>query len=124
MDEQILNHITTIVDGARYLLSEEGGTLTADQTPAVQMILRNAERFIHIYAEFEQATADEIAKFMRHDLGNILTPIRGFSDLLVRQRIGDLNPDQHACVEGIQQSTVALYEAIQKLVALATGTRD
>jgi signal transduction histidine kinase len=127
MDDKLRKHATIIIENAQLLLSARLGALTSYQEEFLRHILANAEKFIHLYAAFHDATAVEISLSMRHDLGNPLTPIRGYTDLLQRPMAGTLNPRQQVSIQQIAYSSEALrlgiLEAVHTAKQATAGTR-
>lgn len=120
MTATILNdYATTIIDSAGILLSGRYGALAERQHGAIKTIIANAERFVHIYAEFESVPLEDVSSMTRHELGNHLTPIRGYSDLLIMGAIGDLTAEQQVHVQAIFDATTILREEVDKIVGQA-----
>ena len=119
MQGDLYDHATIIIDSAQTLLGERYGTLTSRQTEAIKTIIANAEKLLHMYAEFTAMPLEDVPSMMRHELGNQLTPIRGYSDLLIMGVMGTLNLEQQAHVEAIYDTTTVLREMINEIVAKA-----
>ena len=119
MEDKLRKHATIIIENAQLLLSAHFGALTSYQEEFLRHILANAEKFIHLYATFHNATPVEITSAMRHDLGNPLTPIRGYTELIQRPMAGTLNSRQQISIQQIAYSSEALRLAILEAVLTA-----
>lgn len=119
MNDILHHHTTRIIESAQNLLTDQDGRLNDKQINFVKKILANAEQFIHLYAEFESAPIEHITADMRHDLGNPLTPINGYSELLLMEVIGSLTARQQTYAQTIFDSTYALRDEIEALVEQA-----
>ncbi|GAB4315525.1 MAG: hypothetical protein Kow00117_07520 [Phototrophicales bacterium] len=109
-------YIDIIIESAQALLHS---TLTEKQTQFVKTIIANAERFIHIATEFESLPLEKVSADLRHELGNPLTPIYGYAELLKVGMMGDVDSEQQAHVIRILDSTAALRVLVDHLVAKA-----
>ena len=116
MDDKLRKHATIIIENAQLLLSARFGALTSYQEEFLRHILANAEKFVHLYAAFQNATPEEVSRTMRHELGNPLTPIRGYTDLLQRPMAGRLNSRQQMCIQQIAYSSEALRLGVLETV--------
>ncbi len=119
MSDVLNHHATVIIDSALVLQNQHHGELTEKQQKAIKTIIGNAEKFVHLYAEFQMLALGDVPSTLRHELGNQLTPIRGYSDLLTMGVIGTLNTAQLSHVEAIYDSTNALREEVDNIVAQA-----
>ena len=118
MDRMLHQHAHIIIDGAQALLNLTDGPLTEKQTRIVKTIIANAERFVHIYAEFQSVPFEVFAanKSMRHEMGTPLTPINGYAELLMMGALGALNTAQQHHVQRICESTNQLRLAVEMIV--------
>jgi len=119
MNDTLVEHTNTIIDHALVLLNGEKGELNEKQYGFIKTIIANAEKFIHLAAEFEAASLDMITSDMRHNLGNPLTPMIGYSELLIMGLMGGLNNDQFAHAQAIWESTSSLKDDVDEAVARA-----
>lgn len=124
MDDILNEHITNIIASSQALLSEADGELNDKQRRGIKTILGNAENFIHIATEFLAVPIDEITADLRHELGNPLTPIRGYSELLVMGMMGTINEQQEQHMKLIFQSTETLGGLVEKLVEQARNSAN
>lgn len=108
-----------IVDSTLALLNEHNGTLEPKQREVILVILANAEHLLHCYAEFQSVPLHLVTREMRHELGNPLTPIVGYSDLLAAGMMGQLNDIQLGYVRRICDATDQLRALIEARVAEA-----
>lgn len=115
----LYEHATIIIDSASILLGERYGTLSERQYDIIKTIIANAERFVHIYAEFESMPPEDVPSMTRHELGNQLTPIRGYSDLLIMGVIGELTAEQQVHVQAIFDATTTLHQQVNSIVSNA-----
>lgn len=111
-----------IVDSTLALLNEHNGQLSAKQAEVVRVILANAEHLVHLYAAFQSVPLHSVTREMRHELGNPLTPILGYSDLLAIGALGLLNDIQLGYVRRICECTEKLRGMIDTRVAEARRT--
>lgn len=116
MDNQLGILTDQVITNANALLNERDGTLTDKQLKAVRIIITNAEQFLLLCIEFHAIDLPAITSTMRHELGNPLTPIRGYSDLLGAGMMGDLNSRQRDSVQIIFESTDALRIRVEEIV--------
>lgn len=116
MNNILHHHTTLIIDSAHNLLNDPTGKLNDKQITFVKKILANAEQFIHLYAQFESAPIELVTADMRHDLGNPLTPINGYSELLLMEVIGSLSARQQIYAQTIFDSTYALRDEVEAIV--------
>ncbi len=122
MHDELNTQTKLIVDCALALLNEHStGSLTLKQREVVRTILANAERLIHLYAEFQSVPMAQVSSEMRHELGNPLTPILGYSDLLSMGAIGSLSDIQRGYVQQICDVTKRLRAMIDSKVKEARG---
>lgn len=119
MNNPLYHHTGMIIDCAQDLLGNSAPPLNDKQAAFVKKILANAELFIHLYAEFSTAPIEHITAEMRHELGNPLTPINGYSELLLMGVIGTLTDKQQAHLQTIFDSTQALCDAVEDIVSTA-----
>jgi signal transduction histidine kinase len=124
MNAELHDHVTTIIACAQGLLGEHDGPLSEKQRQIIKTIIANAEHFIHIYAEcLAMPIGDFIAK-MRHQVGTPLTPIRGYSELLLMGAMGQLNERQEAQIQAILDSTAQLQYGVDAMVRDARRTGE
>jgi signal transduction histidine kinase len=116
MDAALQDHISTIVQNAEALLREEDGTLDARQGEFIRKILANAEKFIHVATAFSALPPDKVSSELRHELGNPLTPMFGYSELLITRMMDTLNTAQKIQVQEIANSTSILRYIVDDLV--------
>lgn len=116
MDTELRILTNQVIANANALLSQRDGVLTEKQLKAVHIIIANAEKFLLLCIEFHEVDLEAITSTMRHELGNPLTPIRGYSDLLGTGMMGDLNSNQQDSVQIIFKSTDALRARVEEIV--------
>lgn len=116
MNADLYKHTIIIMDAAQALLNETEGPLNDKQRDITKTIIANAEKFLHICIDFQEIQLVDFSPEMRHELGNPLTPIRGYSDLLSMGVLGSLNLIQQARVQAICDSTEAVREMIEQMV--------
>ncbi len=119
MEQELQHHIDVIIASALALMSERDGELTDKQEQFIRIILANAEKFIHLATRFTALPLAEVGSELRHELGNPLTPIYGYSELLMTRMIGSMTPAQRKHVIAISQSTDELRRIVDELVARA-----
>lgn len=119
MEDTLHSYATAIIDGSQALLGEKDGLLNTRQRDDIKVILANAERFIHVYAECQALSPRDFVANMRHEIGNPLTPIRGYSELLLMGVVGTLNERQQSQVQGIVDSTNALRRGVEDMLNAA-----
>lgn len=124
MDNELENLAEMVIMCAHLLLGEYDGRLSAKQSEAIKAILASSERFIHLYAECANAPFEELAMKVRHDIGNELTPMRGYSELLVMGVIGSLNEKQKTYVRQIVDSTDHIRIRVEALVRQARALME
>lgn len=112
-----LTYFTDQIIDAALALQHQG--LNEKQEGFVKIIISNAEKFIHLAAQFQAVPLGEITADMRHDLGNPLTPIGGYGELLTMGLMGILTPEQQLHAQTIVDSTKALKEHVDDLVQQA-----
>jgi signal transduction histidine kinase len=116
MEHDLYHHIDKIITAAQALIGECDGCLSDKQTDFVRIILANAERFIHLATDFMSVPQAEITPEVRHELGNPLTPILGYSELLSMQLIHSMTPEQRQHVLTITSSTQELRRLVDDLL--------
>ncbi|MDX1990852.1 MAG: histidine kinase dimerization/phospho-acceptor domain-containing protein [bacterium] len=119
MNDELNIQAEAIVGCALALLNENNGSLSFKQREVVKTILANAEQLIHLYAAFQSVPPEKVSASLRHELGNPLTPILGYSDLLAMGAIGLLSDIQRGYVQLICDSTEQLRALIEQRVAEA-----
>ena len=121
MDHMLHTHATTIIESAQALLGQGDGELSDKQREIMKKIVANAEQFIHIYAEYQALPFETFASSsaMRHEFGTPLTPITGYSELLLMGALGTLNDKQMQHVRRICDTTNQLRLAIEMIVSEA-----
>jgi signal transduction histidine kinase len=119
LTDDLYFHTTIIMDSANALLNEIDGELTEKQRQIVRTIIANAEKFVLLCMEFQAIPLEEVSSEMRHDLGNHLTPIRGYSDLLAMGLIGTLNDAQQKYVAAICASTTIVRQMVEEIIRVA-----
>jgi hypothetical protein len=116
MEHDLYYHIDKIITAAHALISDYSGHLSDKQTDFVRIILANAERFIHLATDFMSVPHAEVTPELRHELGNPLTPILGYSELLEMQLVNSMTPDQQTHVLAIASSTRELRQIVDDLL--------
>ena len=116
MNAELEQAIDTIIEGSQALLSERDGTLDSKQKRFVHIILANAERFIHLAAEFTALPPEEVTQELRHEIGNPLTPIHGYAELMRMSMAESLNEAQREWIKQIHQATGDLREIVDGMV--------
>jgi len=119
MDTELRQLTDMVIENATALLNERDGELTDKQIKAVKTIIANAEQFLLLCIEFHAVPLEQISSHMRHELGNPLTPIRGYSDLLNSGLMGMLNALQQESVQIIFKATDALKNRVEEIVVEA-----
>lgn len=119
MEDLLNKHAAAIVDWSQALLGEKDGPLNPKQRDSIKTILANAERFFHVYAECQAMSVSDFINNMRHEIGNPLTPIRGYSELLLMGVVGTLNEEQQHHIQGIVDSTNELRKGVEDMVKTA-----
>lgn len=115
-DDQLMEITHAIIEHAMALLNSE---IAEKQRNAIRVIIANAEKFYMTYTEFSAVPLAEVTANMRHELGNPLTPIYGYSELLGMDVLGSMNDDQMNHVRGIHELTQQLRNMVDNLVAQA-----
>lgn len=115
MSLQLETYATSIIACAENLLGGGGSTLNDKQCQSVKIILGAAEHFLHLYAECLSMSTEDRIQHMRHALANPLTPIRGYSQLLVMGVFGELNDQQLAQVRTISDITDQVQTGIDQM---------
>jgi signal transduction histidine kinase len=119
MQHELQENIDIIITCAEALISGQEGELTDKQEQFIRIILANAEKFIHLATRFYALPLAEVGSELRHELGNPLTPIYGYSELLMTRMIGSMSPAQRRRVIAISQSTDELRRIVDELVSKA-----
>lgn len=119
MEHDLYYHIDTIITSAQALISGCDAELTDKQGDFVRIILANAERFIHLATDFMSVPRAEVTPELRHELGNPLTPIFGYSELLSTRLINSMTDQQQQHVLAIASSTRELRQIVDNLVIQA-----
>jgi signal transduction histidine kinase len=118
LDEMLYAYTATIIECAQALLGESDGPLSDKQYEIMKRIIANAERFIHIFAEYQALPLDTLVttRTLRHEFGTPLTPITGYSELLIMGVLGALNEKQMEHVQRICETTNQLRLAVEMIV--------
>lgn len=121
MDHMLHTYASTIIECAQALLGQSDGELSDRQREIMKKIIANAERFIHIYAEYQALPFETFGSSisMRHEFGTPLTPITGYSELLLMGALGALNDKQMQHVRDICDTTNQLRLAVDMIVGEA-----
>ena len=84
-------------------------------------LLRMHEERVKLQAQFQQAqkleSVGRLAGGVAHDLNNVLTPILGYSELLLKQ-CGE-QPDSRECVEKIMQAGLHARDLVHRLLVFS-----
>lgn len=123
MEHDLYYHIDKIITSAQALIGDCDGELSPKQTDFIRIILSNAERFIHLATDFMSVPHAEITPELRHELGNPLTPILGYSELLEMQLIHTMTHDQQTHVLTITTSTRELRQLVDDLLDQARKSK-
>jgi signal transduction histidine kinase len=115
-DDQLINITHLIIEHAMALLNSD---IAEKQRSAIKVIIANVEKFYMTYTEFSAVPLAEVTANMRHELGNPLTPIYGYSELLGMDVLGSMNDDQMKHVRGIYELTQQLRSMVDDLVTRA-----
>lgn len=121
MSQKLEDYATTIIACAELLLRQQDGSLNDKQLRTIKTIIASAEQFIHIYAACQAMSISDFVANMRHEVGNPLTPIRGYSELLLMGALGGLNDTQLESVKEIADTTVQLQSGVE---AMVRGARE
>jgi signal transduction histidine kinase len=116
MQDELYHNTEAIIEAAQALLQ---GDLSARQAEFIRIILANAEKFIHLAAEFLSVPLEEVSADLRHELGNPLTPIFGYSELLLTRLLDGMDDAQVAQVYVISRCTSELRRIVDQLVIKA-----
>ncbi|TVR21563.1 MAG: hypothetical protein EA396_07510 [Anaerolineaceae bacterium] len=116
MQEELQHHIDTIIAAAQALISRQDGELSDRQEQFVRAILTNAEQFIHLATRFIAEPPAYVSDDLRHELSNPLTPMYGYSELLMKRTMETLTPAQRQHVVTISQSTDELRRIVEYLL--------
>jgi signal transduction histidine kinase len=118
MDHMLHTYASTIIECAQALLGQSDGELSERQHEIMKKIVANAEKFVHLYAEYQALPSETFASSsaMRHEFGTPLTPITGYSELLLMGALGALNDRQMQHVRRICDTTNQLRLAVEMTV--------
>lgn len=119
MQEELYAESEKIIAHAQALLNEVDGPLDDKQRDFIRIILANTEKFIHLAAAFLSVPLAQVSQDMRHDLGNPLTPIHGYSELLRMRMMATMTPAQQSHVQAIHDSTANIRHLVDQLVQAA-----
>lgn len=112
MNAQFYNHLNNILNNAQALLNEE--SLNERQVNFLTMILRNAQTLRETSRQYEGVTL--LTCEQRHKLGNPLTPILGYAELLTSGTLGMLTLVQESHVIQICTSAQALRSMLDSMI--------
>lgn len=115
-------YVAAIIDRAQALLAERDGGLNKKQREVLKTMIASAERFYLSYAHRRKLSPGEFFFKMRFETSTALTPIRGYSDLLLMGVIGPLNDGQRAHVQSIIHSAGSMRDSVDALVAAALAS--
>lgn len=123
MVENLREYIAQIIAHANAVLDISNGPLSDDQVDHLQTIIRHAQRFESALLKY----GDQLMAMWRggpyvdisHPLGNPVTPIVGFSWLLLTESAGALTSAQARHVEAIQQLGHTISSTISEIVRRA-----
>ena len=119
MGIELFHHINVVVDNAYDLLEEYDGQLTDRQAGFLKIIVQNITVFNNLCEGFVNTPLQQITVEQRHQLGNPLTPVLGYAELLAMGSIGALNPKQQKSAQNIYQSALTLRDIVETMVQAA-----
>lgn len=93
--------IEAILHATEFLLDD--AELNIKQRELLEIITRNVEAMQDAFDESTVAAGVDApdASHLRHTLGNMLTPIRGYAQVLQMDSVGTLSPLQRTAMEAI-----------------------
>lgn len=107
--QTIERQINAILQTTHYLLDDP--VLNDKQRDLLHIIRRNTQTMHAVYQAWSgQASPETVdidaenlndAAYLRHTLGNMLTPIRGYAQVLQQGTAGTLTLQQDACMQAI-----------------------
>lgn len=111
---ETINKYTDIIRVQSQLLTDSKLThMSLAQRQAIELINRYAVQIVNMTNAYESGTSNMDCDRLRHELINTLTPIVGYSEMLVDEWIGTLATNQQKHVEIIHQNVQSLRTYIQ-----------
>jgi signal transduction histidine kinase len=114
MNPDILIYANTIIATSKTLLRDS--QLSAKQREVIGVISRAANEFVRIYNDCMAMPFEQFARELRHEIMNPLTPIRGYTEMLLIGMIGTLTPEQQEFVQQIAESGNLLRSGVDVVV--------
>ena len=114
MNPDILIYANTIIATSKALLRDS--QLSNKQREVIEVISRAANEFVRIYDDCMAMPFEKFARELRHEIMNPLTPIRGYSEMLLIGMIGVLTPEQQEFVQQIAESGNMLRSGVDVVV--------
>jgi signal transduction histidine kinase len=112
MQPIIANYNKLILSHAALLL-ESDTALNPMQLNAVRLIDKYAQELSQSLQDNAALNENDMRRFMRHDMLNLITPILGYGEMLSDAWMGKLNPDQSAHIEIILNAVYDIQELIE-----------
>ncbi len=112
-------HIDTILDNAQTLLEDGVSGLNDRQINFLTIIVDNTQLLNHLCVDFVGMNITHITVDQRHQLGNPLTPVLGYAELLCTGMLGTFTPRQSVNIKQVYLSALALRDIIEMLVQTA-----
>jgi signal transduction histidine kinase len=112
--QQVLDrYICIILSHSAMLLEPSDTPLSELQRNSISLIQKYTNELYNALNTSEALSEQEMLRFMRHELLNLLTPIVGYVEMLQDGWIGKLNPDQSSHIEIISYAVQDVLEIIE-----------
>lgn len=124
MYQPLFQHAEYIIACAEILLSREYGILNDKQAKFVTKIAQNAEMLIAVGKAFQSLTLDDHTtpdeiSHLRHELSNPITPMLGYTELMLMGKTGELTEGQQEGLHAIFASIRVLNEVIEEIAQMS-----
>lgn len=113
MQRLIGNHNQLILKHVNVLLDTDGTKLNELQLSSLTLIKQYTQELAAAIEEKDSVPNNEIARFIRHDLLNLLTPVVGYAEMLSDGWVGALSDEQSEHMQIILHTVHDLLKLIE-----------
>jgi signal transduction histidine kinase len=113
MQQVLERYIGIILSHSALLLEPSDNPLSDIQRNSIGLIQKYTNELNSAISRSEALSEEEMRRFMRHELLNLLTPIVGYVEMLQDGWIGKLNLDQSSHIEIIAYAVQDVLEIIE-----------
>ncbi len=108
----LLGKIKVIVRLINEMLDDS--TFSEQQRHVLQTLFANTRHLVALIGQHD--ITETSSDLLRHKLGNLMTPLRGYADVLVHERSGPLTDQQHVLAQQLADGVESLCTELTSTV--------